>query len=78
MRVELQVYGEISYFIPNAKHGQIFQLDVPQGATIGIALDQLGIPRNMYGLFLNGRHVTVDKIMNPNDKVYLLEALNGG
>lgn len=78
MRVELQVYGEISYFIPGAKHGQVFELDLPQGATIGTALEQLGIPRTMFGLFLKGRHVTVDKTLNPGDRVYLLEALNGG
>ncbi len=78
MKVEIQVYGEISFFIPGARHGQIFEVEVPQGATIGMALDQLGVPRNVYGLFLNGRHVSVDKTLNPGDRVYLLEALNGG
>lgn len=78
MIVKIRVYGEISFFIPGARHGQVFEVEVPQGATIGMALDQLGIPRNVYGLFLNGKHVTVDKPLNPGDLVYLLEALNGG
>ncbi|TEB07634.1 ThiS family protein [Pelotomaculum schinkii] len=78
MLVEMKVYGEISFFIPGARHGQTFKVEVPQGATIGMVLDKLGVPRNVFGLFLNGRHVTVDKVLNEGDKVYLLEALNGG
>jgi sulfur carrier protein ThiS len=76
--VELKVYADISFFKPGAKIGQSFEVDIPQGATIGQALKQLGIPINVFGLFVNGKHVAPDKTLNPNDRVFILEALNGG
>lgn len=78
MVIELKVYCDITHFKPGTKIGQSFEVDIPQGATIGAALEQLGIPKNVYGLFMNGRHVAPDKTLNPNDRVYILEALNGG
>lgn len=78
MVVELKVYCDITHFKPGAKLGQSFEVDIPQGATIGVALAKLGIPSNVFGLFLNGRNVAPDKTLRPNDRVYILEALNGG
>ncbi len=78
MIVELKAYTDVSFFIPGAKIGQIFEVEIPQGATIAAALEKLGIPANIYGVFLNGKFVAPDKTLNPNDRVFILEALNGG
>ncbi|MDD4239405.1 MAG: MoaD/ThiS family protein [Desulfotomaculaceae bacterium] len=78
MIVVLKAYADIDFFIPGAKIGQSFEVDIPQGAPIKAALEKLGIPSNAYGFFLNGRYATEDKILNPNDLVYLLEAISGG
>jgi sulfur carrier protein ThiS len=75
--VEFKVFCDITYFKPGTKLGQIFKVDIPQGATIEIAMDQLGLPK-VFSFFMNGRYVAPDKTLNPNDRVFILEALNGG
>ena len=46
----MQVFGEVDFFIPGAKFGQVFELDLPHGSNIEAALKRLGIPPNVYGL----------------------------
>lgn len=79
MQVEVYNYGQgLDLFIPGAHFGQKFLVEVPPEAKVKDVLDKLGIPSNIFAILVNGRHATVETICQPNDTIYLLEALQGG
>lgn len=79
MQVEVRGFGDgLDMFVPGARPGQRFQVEVPAGATVGEVLEKLGIPRNVFCILVNGRHATSETPCNSEDRIDLLEAINGG
>lgn len=78
MKVNVCFYGEgIDMFVPNARFGEKTEVEVPEGAAVRDVLQKLGIPLNVFGVFLNGKSVSYDKKCSENDSIYIVEAING-
>lgn len=79
MQVEVRGFGDgLDLFVPGAKPGQKWQLELPAGCTVGDVLDKLGIPRNVFGILVNGRHATSETRCDSDARIDLVEAINGG
>ena len=79
MQVEVYNYAQgLELFIPGARFGQKFQVEVPPDAKVKDVLAKLGIPLNVFAVLVNGHHATIETPCHPNDCIYLLEALQGG
>lgn len=79
MQVQVRNFADgLDLFVPGAKFGQTFQVDVEPGAKVKDVLTRLGIPLNVFGLLVDGRHATPETPCSPNSRIDLLEAINGG
>ena len=55
------------------------EIEVPEGATVKAVFDRLGVPEGEKKvIFVNGRHRTVQHILNPGDVLVFFPPLEGG
>ena len=75
IKVELQAY--LSQYSPNG--AELFDLEVPQGATVDIVIRRLGIPEEMTSVIVvNQENGEPETILKEGDKLTLIPPLAGG
>jgi len=63
MTVTLKLFATLSRHLPAGSERNLVRLEVPEGATIGSVLDDLGVSREaVHMVLVDGRHVPVEEI----------------
>lgn len=79
MRLEVRVFSGLEKFMPGARFGQAIEVERPEGTTVAGLIDSLGIPRGqVFTVLVNGRHATMDAVLQPGDRVSLFPPVGGG
>lgn len=79
IRVQVRVYAGLRRYLPGLPLGQSATIDLPPEATIGDALDQLGIPRSeTKSCFVNGLKQDFDHPLKENDELAAFPPVAGG
>lgn len=77
MRVRVNLYAGLRTFAPEGKAP--FELELPQGATLGALIARLGIPEEKPRILLvNGRHADPGRELAEGDEVALFPPVAGG
>lgn len=79
MRVAVRVYASLRQYLPAAPLGQAYVLELPAGATVGDALDSLGIPRGeTKSCFVAHVRRELDFVLSPDDELAAFPPVAGG
>jgi sulfur carrier protein ThiS len=79
MRVCVRLYATLRAYLPKATSGAKTALEVPEGATLGDLLAQLGLPQNEVKVtFVNGRARPLNWVLQPEDEVGVFPPIGGG
>ena len=79
MKVKVRIYAALRRYVPDVPLGQSTVLDLPPGATVGDALDQLGIPREETKVcFVVGVRRDLDYCLRDDDEVAIFPPVAGG
>jgi molybdopterin converting factor small subunit len=77
MRIEVELIAFIQKYAPDGKN--VFDMDLPEGATVTTVVEKLGIPKTEPRLTLiNGAHTTDDNELHDGDTLVLLTPVEGG
>jgi molybdopterin converting factor small subunit len=77
MRIEVELIAFIQKYAPDGK--SVFDMDLPEGATVTTVVKKLGIPNTEPRLTLiNGGHTTDDTELHDGDTLVLLTPVEGG
>lgn len=80
MKVTARVYATLKRYMPEGKADNDFEVDIPQGTTVGEFLENyLGIPTQAVKVvFVNGKHAELTQILNEGDRVGVFPPVAGG
>lgn len=79
MRIRLKAYASLHRFTPGAPLGKPVDLELPAEATVGEALELLGIPRDEARIcFVNGRSRDADHPLCESDELAVFPPIGGG
>ena len=79
MNVKVRVYATLRRYLPDVPVGRSVVIELPGQATLGTALDRLGIPRAETKLcFVNGRQRDLDHCLHEADELALFPPIAGG
>ena len=77
MKIGIELIAYMKRYAPADK--SMFEMDLPDGATVHGVLKKLGIPEKEARLTLvNGRHAQDDTALKEGDSVVLLTPVEGG
>lgn len=79
MRIQVCLYASLASHLPEALLGEGAPVDAAPGATVGDALQMLGIePDSPKILFVNGIHAKPDHILKEGDRLAAFPPIAGG
>lgn len=79
MRVELRVFSGLEKFLPHKRFGEPLGVELPGGATLRDLLQQTGIPEDqVFTILVDGRHQSLDYVLNEGERVSLFPPVGGG
>ncbi len=79
MRVRVKIYATLGRHIPDVAPGIPFEVELPDGATVGDLVNRLNLPREEVKVaFVNGRARPIDWRLQANDEVGIFPPVGGG
>jgi molybdopterin synthase sulfur carrier subunit len=79
MRVSVKLYANLVRYVPGSKPGVPFELDVPEGVTLGDLATRLRIPPAEVKIaFIAGRVQPEQRVLAPGDEVGIFPPIGGG
>ena len=79
MEVGVRIFSGLEKFLPDAELGRAFTVYVAEGTTCRELIRQLKIPADqIFTMFINGRHATLERVLQPGDQVALFPPMGGG
>lgn len=75
--IHVKVLGFLRDYFPGKQ--MPFPAEVPGGATVGEAFDELGLPRNKPRIILvNSARADLDRVLEDGDTLVAMTAVSGG
>jgi molybdopterin converting factor small subunit len=79
MNIEVQLFATLTQYLPPETDGRRAFLTVPEGATVGEALAQLGVPRKFTKLiFIDSVHQKPDTVLQDGNVLSIFPPIAGG
>ena len=79
MKVEVQLYATLSWYLPNGAENRKAVTEFGDGLTVGNVIDQLGIPKEHPNMALvNGIHARDNAPLKDGDVLAVFPPLAGG
>ena len=79
MKVTIVCFGVMREFLPENAVGNEVSIQLPDGATIGDATDELGAPRHLvHAALVNEDPAGLTKRLNEGDRLTLMPHYSGG
>jgi len=79
MRVWVRLYATLRAYLPEAGSGGKTTVELPEKATVGDLVKQLGLPSDEVKVtFVNGRARSPDWVLQPEDEVGVFPPIGGG
>ncbi len=79
IKVKVRLYATLRRYLPEMAIGQSADVRLPEGATVGALLDQLGIPRDeMRICYVGGLYSDLERQLRDGDDVALFPPVGGG
>ena len=79
MKVNVRLFGTLGKKIPDHDPLNGFEIEIPEGASVGDLFDQLDIPKSRIGLVsVQDRLVTPGKILRQGDVIRIYRPIFGG
>lgn len=79
MRIEIALFAKFSSRYPDGDGGRSARdLSVPDSATVGDVVRQLGLSDEPRITFVNGLHARDDQVLTENDRLALFPPIAGG
>jgi molybdopterin synthase sulfur carrier subunit len=88
MKIQVRLFAHFTRNLPQSildeypqgiRAGRSFDVEVPEGSTVGNLADQLALPRNEIKVtFVNGRARNLEHKLNPGDQVGIFPPVGGG
>jgi molybdopterin converting factor small subunit len=79
MQVRVKLYATLSRYLSNTAAGIPFEIEVPDGTTVGGLVNALKLPREEVKLFfVKGRARPIDWSLEPGDEVGIFPLIGGG
>ena len=79
MKVTVRLSGTLGKRFPDHDPLNGFEVEIPEGASVGGLLDQLDIPKSRIGLVsVADRLVKPGKILKPGDVIRIYQPIFGG
>lgn len=79
MQVSVALFAHLSKFQPDGQAGRAPRVfDMSEGATVGDAIEMLGLPDEPRVLFVNSRHAEDDTVLVEGDRLAIFPPVAGG
>lgn len=79
MTVKVRLYATLRRYMPSVELGKSVEIQVPDGATVGVLLDVLSIPRDeMRTCYVAGLYRGIEHPLQEGDDVALFPPIGGG
>lgn len=79
MKVTAVCFGAMREFLPPGSSTNRAEVVLPEGATVGDLIDELGAPRRLvYALLVDGDHADLDRALVEGAEVTLMPPFTGG
>jgi len=79
MRVHVKLFAALGRYFNNRTPGTPFEIEVPDGATLGDLVNRLELPHEEVKVFfVNGRARPIEWSLKPNDEVGIFPLVAGG
>lgn len=79
MLVEVRVFSGLEKFLSQKSFGEPMPVELAQGGTVQDILEKLGIPVDqVFTILVNGKHQTLDYIVNEGERVSFFPPVGGG
>ncbi len=78
MHIHVKLYSDFKKFAPGGGSG-LFDLTLPPGATLGLCLEQLHIPKNSeHTVLINGKRANPESCLKEGDTLAIFPLICGG
>ena len=79
MRVKVRLFTSLVVYVPGAKPGISFEIELLSGASLSALINQLKLPQSETKvIFVNGRSQPLDYQLRDNDEVGIFPFIGGG
>jgi len=79
MKVRLKLFATLREYLPEGVGAEGVELELPEGATVQDALDELSVPLEKKAIILrNGVHAKPESELDPGDELSVFPAIGGG
>jgi molybdopterin converting factor small subunit len=79
INIRVKLFATLCRYLSNAAPGIPFEMELPEGATVGELVNQLKLPlEEVKVFFVNGRARPPDWVLNSNDEVGIFPLVAGG
>lgn len=79
MQIELALFAKLSARYPVGGSGREPRaLEVEEGTTVGALVEQIGLAEEQRITFVNGRHASDDRPLEPGDRLAIFPPIAGG
>lgn len=79
MEIEIKLWGQIAYYLPEGRGKFSLKKSVEPGRTVQDLVTSLGLPEELYFLInVNGRVIETAYILKEGDEVALFQPFSGG
>jgi len=79
MRFKVKLFATLVVYVPSAKPGVSFEIELPNGSSLSDLMNQLNLPqREAQLIFVNGRMQPLDYQLQDNDEVGIFPPIGGG
>jgi sulfur carrier protein ThiS len=79
MEIEIKLWGQIAYYLPEGRGKFSLKKSVAPGTTVQELVASLGLPEKLYFLInVNGRVIETEYILKEGDEVALFQPFSGG
>ena len=79
MEIELALFAKLSARYPVGGSGREPRpIDIDDGTTVGVLVEQIGLAEEQRITFVNGRHAPDDRVLAPGDRLAIFPPIAGG
>lgn len=79
MNVTVSCYGAMREYLPGGTNGNTTTLELPEGATVGDAVDALGAPRRLvHALLVDDVQSDLSRTLSDGAAITLMPPFSGG